>query len=139
MVRGFLGGELLFGGDSPSRARSKSKWQSVPAPHNQSSTDSKAPPCLCKGERDEDGAPRDWGLRLLLHGVRHCRSVQLIAVIHMDRLAIGRNRHATDANDFAVALVDLFNRVVSDSLERDHGVAWVSVDRIVLAVKLCVI
>src|SRR5450759_3880992 len=78
-------------------------------------------------------------LRLLLHGESGRGLALLVGILSVDRLAIGRNGHAVHPNDFPVPLVGLLNRVVPDPLQRNHRVAWVSLDRIVLTVKLRVI
>src|SRR5208282_159956 len=78
-------------------------------------------------------------LRLLLHFERGRGPVQLIGVIHVDRLPVLRNSHAVDPDHLPVALVDLLNRVRRNPLQRNQGVPWISLNRVVFAIELRIV
>ena len=54
----------------------------------------------------------------------------LIVVLVMDQLAIRRDRHPVDGNNFPIALVGLLDGAVPNPLKRNHRVAGVSRDGI---------
>src|SRR5579864_19212 len=81
------------------------------------------------------GAAAPPRLRLFFHNKSRLGVVLFVGIFHVDRFSIARYRHAVDADQFAITLVALLNRIVADPLQSNHGVSRVALNGIIFAVE----